>query len=64
MRERARKCALPSIRRTDTEDAMNRQTWLWMQASVALVANAAAVIQRAASVVAGAPAPSAPRRDA
>ena len=43
---------------------MNRQTWLWMQASVALVANAAAAIQRAARVVAAAPAPSALRRDA
>jgi len=43
---------------------MNRQTWLWMQASVALVANAAAALKRAAGVVAAAPAPSAPRRDA
>ena len=42
---------------------MNRQTWMWMQASVALVANAAAAIQREAADAAAAqtPAPSAPR---
>ena len=43
---------------------MNRESWMWMQASVALVANAAAAIQRAASVAAAAPGPSAPRGDA
>ena len=45
---------------------MNRETWLWMQASVALMANAAAAIRRAVGVAAGAqmPAPSAPRGDA
>ena len=43
---------------------MNRQTWMWMQASVALMANAAAAIKRAANVAAAGPAPSAPRGDA
>ncbi|HZQ71612.1 MAG TPA: hypothetical protein VFB08_01750 [Burkholderiales bacterium] len=37
---------------------MNRETWMWMQASVALMANAAAAIKRAASVAAAGPAPS------
>jgi hypothetical protein len=45
---------------------MNRQTWMWMHASVALVANAAATIRREAGNAAAAPtpAPSAPRADA
>jgi len=45
---------------------MNRETWMWMQASVALMANAAAAIRRAAAVAADAqtPAQSAPRADA
>ena len=45
---------------------MNRETWKWMQASVALMANAAAAIRREAGVAAAAPtpAPSAPRGDA
>jgi len=45
---------------------MNRDTWMWMQASVALMANAAAAIRRAAAVAAAAqmPAPSAPRGNA
>jgi hypothetical protein len=45
---------------------MNRQTWLWMQASVALVANAAAALQRAAGGVTAAPTPAlrAPHGDA
>ena len=45
---------------------MSRETWMWMQASVALVANAAAAIKRAAYDAAAAqtPAPSAPRGDA
>jgi len=41
---------------------MTRETWLWMQASVALMANAAAALRRA--VAAQTPAPSAPRADA
>jgi len=45
---------------------MNRDTWMWMQASVALMANAAAAIRRAAAVAAAVqmPAPSAPRGNA
>jgi hypothetical protein len=42
---------------------MTKETWMWMQASVALMANAAAAIRRATGVAAAAqmPAPSAPR---
>ena len=45
---------------------MNRETWMWMQASVALMAHAAAAIRRAAGDAAAVPtpAPSAPRADA
>src|SRR4051812_22841771 len=66
-RERARKCAFPFDRRTPSrEEPMNRDTWMWMQASVALMANAAAAIRRAAAVAAAVqmPAPSAPRGNA
>jgi uncharacterized metal-binding protein len=45
---------------------MNRETWMWMQASVALMANAAAALRRAVGVAAAVqmPVPSAPRGDA
>jgi len=47
---------------------MNRETWMWMRASVALMANAAAAIRHEAGDAAAAPAPatapSAPRGDA
>ena len=46
---------------------MNRETWMWMQASVALVAKAAAAIRCEAFDAAAAaqtPAPNAPRGDA
>jgi len=62
-RERARKPALPAIRRSEErKNAMTREQWMWTRASIALVAAAAATIKNASRI--GAPAedmPAAPQ---
>ena len=45
-----RKSVLPSSEPKKKDNAMNREQWMWMRASVALMAAAAAAIKHAARV--------------